>query len=195
MAMTLGALMMGKHKKEDLEEIHAEARRQQNKAKKRGLFSSIGGTLGSLLAPAAMGALGLSTGGLGLLAGKMVMSRLGRELGEEAGPKVDYGAIKKAGKHGFKGHEELRQDYTSGLEDARDMQNRQQWLSSVMNPLTEGGMSEAGKMIGSFTGGQTDIWGNPITAAVEGGSDIAKNIEGPYSPEYIDYQGPYKYDE
>ena len=150
MEMTLGALMMGKHKKADLEKIHAEARDQQKKAQKRGMWSALGGTLGSSLVPLLFGT---TMGPMGGMAAKMLMGRIGRELGEEAGPKVDYGAIEKAGDYGFKGHEELRKDYTEGLKEARDTLNQQQWSQSFVNPIQEMGMAEAGKMASEWAGG------------------------------------------
>ena len=56
MALSYGALLMGKHKKADLKAIQDEARKQQRRMKKRGLWSSVGRTLGSFAAPMAMGA-------------------------------------------------------------------------------------------------------------------------------------------
>tara|TARA_R100001594_G_scaffold24594_1_gene48274 strand:+ start:293 stop:913 length:621 start_codon:yes stop_codon:yes gene_type:complete len=134
MALTYGHLLLGKHKQEDLKAIQEQARAEQKKARKRGLWSSIGGTLGTWAAPALMSALGVTTGPAGLLAAKMAMGRLGRELGEKtAGPKASKEAIRKAGDHGF--HKELRGDYIAGLEDAQESLDRQQWIQSVANPL------------------------------------------------------------
>tara|TARA_R100000664_G_C2712119_1_gene108524 strand:- start:41 stop:724 length:684 start_codon:yes stop_codon:yes gene_type:complete len=172
MALTYGALLMGKHKKADLEKIQKQARAEQKKARKRGLRSAIGGTLGSILAPAIMGGLGLSTGGLGLMAGKMVMSRLGRELGEETGPKVDTSAIGKD-THGF--YKDIAKDYRTGLDDAKDALNQQQWMQSIMNPLQEYGMGKAGEQLKGWASGTQagQKWGEFVD---EGGLNLGEKL-------------------
>ena len=172
MALSYGALLMGKHKKADLEKIQKQAMDQQKKARKRGLRSAIGGTLGSILAPAIMGGLGLSTGGLGLVAGKMIMGRLGRELGEETGPKVDTSAVGKD-THGFYKH--IAKDYRSGLDDAKDSLNQQQWMQSVMNPIQEYGMGKAGEQLKGWAGGTKagQKWGEFVD---EGGLGLGEKI-------------------
>jgi len=174
MALSYGALLMGKHKKADLEKIQAQAREEQRKARKRGLRSAIGGTLGSILAPAIMGSLGFTGGPLGAMAGKMIISRLGRELGEETGPKVNTDAIGKD-THGF--YKDIAKDYRLGLDDAKDALNQQQWMQSVMNPLQEYGLGKAGKELGKFAEGTKA--GQKYTEFIDkGGLGLGEKIGG-----------------
>ena len=161
MALSYGALLMGKHKKADLKAIQDEARKQQRRMKKRGLWSSIGRTLGSFAAPMAMGALGLGGGPLGLLAGKMVMGRLGAEAGEKlggvgriGGGDVSKKAMREAGTHGF--FKDEASEYADMLGEAQSGLDKQQWMTSIMNPVIETGGQE---VLGQLQKAGGDLWG------------------------------------
>ena len=147
MAMTYGMALMGKHKRKDLEDIQAEARKQQKRAQKKGLWSSLGGTLGSLAVPLMFGT---GIGAPAALALKMGMGYAGRRAGEALAPDVSRKAVKEAGDYGF--HGDIAEDYASGLKEAQENLNRQQFMTSIVNPLQEYGIGEASKMAGKWAG-------------------------------------------
>jgi len=186
MAMTAGSVLLGKHIKEDQQEIYDEWLEEQKKVKKKGMWSSLGRTLGSFAAPALMGALGIGGGPLGLLAGKMILGRIGAELGERGyNPKMKE--IK--GTHGFGGSK--AKEYSTSIEDALSSLDKTQWTTSIVNPIMEVG---AGEVMGQLKEGAGDlmmkykankageILGKPLSQA-----DIMGSIEGLdlYSPSQV----------
>jgi len=179
MAMTYGHLLMGKHKKADLKAIQDEARSQQKKAQKRGLWSSIGGTLGTLAVPLMFGTMGP----MGAMAAKMAMGRIGRELGQHAAGDIDTSNIK--GEHGFYG--DIAKDYIAGIEDADKALDRQQNIQSIMNPLQEFGLGEASKMAGKWAGG-TKL-GKGYQEYVDKGGMFGKTLDktGDYLSDYLPF--------
>ena len=115
MAMTYGMALMGKHKRKDLEDIQAEARKQQKRAQKKGLWSSLGGTLGSLAVPLMFGT---GIGAPAALALKMGMGYAGRRAGEALAPDVSRKAVREAGEHGF--YKDEAERYAAGLKEAQE---------------------------------------------------------------------------
>ena len=147
MAMTYGMALMGKHKRKDLEDIQAEARKQQKRAQKKGLWSSLGGTLGSLAVPLMFGT---GIGAPAALALKMGMGYAGRRAGEALAPDVSRKAVREAGEHGF--YKDEAERYAAGLKEAQENLNRQQFVGSIVNPLQEYGIVKASKMMGKWAG-------------------------------------------
>ena len=63
-----GAAMLARsrQRRADIRKLEEQQRAEAKRQKRGGLFGSIGGLAGGLLGSAALGALGISTGGLGL---------------------------------------------------------------------------------------------------------------------------------
>jgi hypothetical protein len=168
MALTYGALLMGKDKRDDLKQIQKEQKKAAKKARKRGLWSSIGGSLGSLGA----GLLFSGMGPMGMMAAKMAMGRLGREIGQHSAGSVDTSKIK--GEHGF--YKDIAKDARDEITDFDKMIDKEQWMSSVVNPVIEMGTAEALKMGKDFAG-DTKL-GQWVEKQRGKGTDLLKGKKG-----------------
>lgn len=151
--MAYGRAMMARDiglEKKELEEQEAELQKEMEKQakaqQKKGMWGSIGRTLGSIGA----GALGTMVGGpaAGVLAAKMIGGFAGGKLGQElGGAEASKAGLKIDSKGNFLGSErralgraaeQAREDFTEATTGMRN----QLGFSSVANPLMAYGAAE-----------------------------------------------------
>jgi len=156
--MNIGQVLLQSHMREDEREIMKQQQKAAKKAKKRGMWSAVGGKLGTLGA----GLLFSGMGPAGMIAAKMAMGRLGREIGQHAAGDVDTSKIK--GKHGF--YNQAASDARQQITDFDKDLNKEQWMTSVVNPLMEMGTAEALKM------------GKGIVQDIPGGEWLSEKTKG-----------------
>ena len=147
--MSKGKLLLQRDIKADYEAVQEEARKQQNRQRNKGLFSAIGGVLGSLAVPLLIGTgAGAPLG----LAARFLMGYVGRNIGESFGPKVDTDAIKKASEKGFA--TDAAEEIVEDLKTAQKNLDRQQLIQSIVQPVQAVGVD---KVAGMVTEGLTKV--------------------------------------
>jgi hypothetical protein len=111
-------LARSRQRRADIRKLEEQQRAEAKRQKRGGLFGSIGGIGGGLLASLALGALGLGTGGLGL----GLAAGLGTALGRRAGEGIGAGKTRKVdtegtvyGQQSFRDLEQASRDYTRGM--------------------------------------------------------------------------------
>jgi hypothetical protein len=154
----LASLMRGEKKREAFEEARTAELSEMQKQKRSGLFGSIGGLGGGLLASTALGALGFTpagiplalAAGLGTGLGKAFGSKVGYEGGYEPGVMFRKAKSEKAkdmmyGKQaGLEDIERAGRDYTAGIDTAAGVAGLKAGLTAGFAP--EGGVyGKAGK--------------------------------------------------
>ena len=154
----LASLMRGEKKREAFEEARTAELSEMQKQKRSGLFGSIGGLGGGLLASTALGALGFTPAGIPLA----LAAGLGTGLGKAFGSKVGYEGewspgvmFRKAksekakdmmyGKEaGLEDIERAGRDYTAGIDTAAGLSGLKAGLTAGFSP--SGGIyGKAGK--------------------------------------------------
>ena len=123
----------------DQKRLQDAERKEAQRQKKGGLFGSIGGLAGGLLGSAALGALGVATGGLGL----PLAAGLGTALGKRAGEGLGAGKSRRVdrtgtvfGQQSFRDIEQASRDYTRGMGERALVSGLQ---AGLMAGLTPGG--------------------------------------------------------
>ena len=173
---------------EEYDKMMDRVRAEEARASKAGMLGKIGGGVGgsiaSFLAPAAIGALGIGTGGLGpmLLAGLVGtgISRGGTEIGDMLARQWGMGGGLKFGKEDkeFKAgnvgkmgdvsgpygqryvsklkrsSEEQKKDFSKSISEMLDVENTNRWISSAFSGLSAAGKARAGAE-SLGTGGQS----------------------------------------
>ena len=132
-------LARSRQRRADIRELEKQQRAEAKRQKRGGLFGSIGGIGGGLLGSALLGALGVSTGGLGLA----LAAGLGTALGRRAGEGIGAGKTRKAdtegtvfGQQSFRDLEQASRDYTRGMGERAIVSGLK---SALMAGLTPGG--------------------------------------------------------
>ena len=134
-----GAAMLARsrQRRADIRKLEEQQRAEAKRQKRGGLFGSIGGLAGGLLGSAALGALGISTGGLGL----GLAAGLGTALGRRAGEGIGAGKTRKADTEGtvfaqqaFRDVEQASRDYTRGMGERAIVSGLKAGLSAGLTP-------------------------------------------------------------
>tara|TARA_R100001126_G_C4837234_1_gene155001 strand:- start:164 stop:769 length:606 start_codon:yes stop_codon:yes gene_type:complete len=147
--MSKGKLLLQKDMKDDYLAVQEEAKKQQNKQRKKGLLSAVGGVLSNLAVPLL---IGTGAGAPLALASKFLMGYVGRNLFEAMGPKVDTDAIKKASEKGFA--TDAAEEIVEDLKTAQKNLDRQQLIQSIVQPVQAVGVD---KVAGMVTEGLTKV--------------------------------------
>ena len=134
-----GAAMLARsrQRRADIRKLEEQQRAEAKRQKRGGLFGSIGGLAGGLLGSAALGALGISTGGLGL----GLAAGLGTALGRRAGEGIGAGKTRKADTEGtvfaqqaFRDVEQASRDYTRGMGERAIVSGLKAGLTAGFSP-------------------------------------------------------------
>jgi ribosomal protein L12E/L44/L45/RPP1/RPP2 len=134
-----GAAMLAQatQRQSDIKKLEDQQRAEAKRQKRGGLFGSIGGLAGGLLGSAALGALGVGTGGLGLA----LAAGLGTALGRRAGEGIGAGKTRKADTEGtvfaqqaFRDVEQASRDYTRGMGERAIVSGLKAGLSAGLTP-------------------------------------------------------------
>jgi len=134
-----GAAMLAQaqQRQSDIRKLEDQQRAEGKRQKRGGLFGSLGGLGGGLLGSAALGALGISTGGLGLA----LAAGLGTALGRRAGEGIGAGKTRKADTEGtvfaqqaFRDVEQASRDYTRGMGERAIVSGLKAGLSAGLTP-------------------------------------------------------------
>jgi len=115
-----GAAMLARsrQRRSDIRKLEDQQRAEAKRQKRGGLFGSIGGIGGGLLGSAALGALGLGTGGVGLALAAGLGTALGKGVGERigAGKSVDYDSSGTVyGQQSFRDIDESSEEFNKGI--------------------------------------------------------------------------------
>ena len=134
-----GAAMLARSRQRlaDQVKLERQQRAEAQRQKRGGLFGSIGGLAGGLLGSAALGALGISTGGLGLGLAAGLGTALGRRAGEGIGAGKTVEADKTGTVYGQKSFDELTQasrDYTRGMGERALLAGAKAGLTAGLTP-------------------------------------------------------------
>ena len=130
-------LARSRQRRADIRKLEEQQRAEAKRQKRGGLFGSIGGLAGGLLGSAALGALGISTGGLGL----GLAAGLGTALGRRAGEGLGAGKTRKAETEGtvfaqqaFRDVEQASRDYTRGMGERALLAGAKAGLTAGLTP-------------------------------------------------------------
>jgi len=131
------ALARALQMQKDQRRLESAQRKEAKRQKKGGLFGSIGGIAGGLLGSAALGALGVATGGLGL----PLAAGLGTALGKRAGEGLGAGKSRSVdrsgtvfGQQSFRDVEKASRDYTRGMGERALLSGLQAGVTAGLTP-------------------------------------------------------------
>jgi hypothetical protein len=134
-----GAAMLARssQRRADIRKLEDEQRAEAKRQKRGGLFGSIGGIAGGLLGSAALGALGVATGGLAL----PLAAGIGTALGRRAGEGIGAGKTRKVdtegtvfGQQDFRDVEQASRDYTRGMGERAIVSGLKSGLTAGLTP-------------------------------------------------------------
>ena len=165
---SLGQLYLKKHLKEEQAQLEEAAREAEESQKKKGLFSAIGGFLGEYAAPILFGSM---FGPAGLVGVKMLTGYAGREIGEALAGDSDAGNVDL--KYGLMTKE--KDQLLDSISQADKALNKQQFISSIANPVIKFGTKKLGDMVGEKLADTTI--GKNITELIEGEGLVGKAVD------------------